>query len=363
MSIIKHKRGTSDPSTSDVAVGELAINTTDGGLFTQTDGGSVVEIGSGGGLSSDSNGNTLGGTNAGDAITTAANNVILGLDAGTDITSAGQCVFIGAESGKTVTINSANVGVGYRTLKSLNNTANEYVSRRNVAIGDQCLKSQTTADENVGVGGETLESITTGSKNTAIGSSAGNFMTTGNRNVFLGHNAAGTYGFNGSYNVCIGAQAALSQGLTGNNNILIGYQSVASATTISNEITLGNADITKFRIPGLDSFQIDDNGTIDLPGAIDENVVAITDGASVDLDPDNGTLQTWTLGANRTATESLTTGQSMLLVVTAGSYTLTFPTITWVGGSAPTLSTSKPTAIEIWKIGSTLYGANVGDLG
>ena len=44
MATIKHKRGTSDPSTSDVAVGELAINTTDGGLFTQTDGGSVVEL-------------------------------------------------------------------------------------------------------------------------------------------------------------------------------------------------------------------------------------------------------------------------------------------------------------------------------
>lgn len=46
---IKHKRGTSDPGSSDLVVGELAINTTDGGLFTKTDGGSVVEIGSGGG--------------------------------------------------------------------------------------------------------------------------------------------------------------------------------------------------------------------------------------------------------------------------------------------------------------------------
>ena len=45
MATIKHKRGTSNPGTSDVAVGELAINTTDGGLFTKTDGGSVVEIG------------------------------------------------------------------------------------------------------------------------------------------------------------------------------------------------------------------------------------------------------------------------------------------------------------------------------
>lgn len=42
---IKQKRGTSDPSASDLVVGELAINTTDGGVFTKTDGGSVVEVG------------------------------------------------------------------------------------------------------------------------------------------------------------------------------------------------------------------------------------------------------------------------------------------------------------------------------
>ena len=46
---IKQKRGTSDPGASDLVVGELAINTTDGGVFTKTDGGSVVEVGAGGG--------------------------------------------------------------------------------------------------------------------------------------------------------------------------------------------------------------------------------------------------------------------------------------------------------------------------
>ena len=46
---IKQKRGTTDPVASDLVVGELAINTTDGGVFTKTDGGTVVELGSGGG--------------------------------------------------------------------------------------------------------------------------------------------------------------------------------------------------------------------------------------------------------------------------------------------------------------------------
>ena len=103
-------------------------------------------------------------------------------------------------------------------------------------------------------------------------------------------------------------------------------------------------------------------GSVTFEDAINENVFAITDASSVALDPDNGMIQTWTLGANRTATDSLTAGQSVLLMITAGSYTLTWPTITWAGGSAPTLSTSSVTAIELWKVGTTLYGANVGDL-
>lgn len=47
---IRHKRGTSDPAAGNfTGTGELLVNTTDGGLFTLTDGNSVVEIGAGGG--------------------------------------------------------------------------------------------------------------------------------------------------------------------------------------------------------------------------------------------------------------------------------------------------------------------------
>lgn len=106
-------------------------------------------------------------------------------------------------------------------------------------------------------------------------------------------------------------------------------------------------------------------GSITFEDAINENVFAITDASSVALDPDNGMIQTWTLGANRTATDGLTAGQSMLLIVTASgsNYTLTWPTMTWKGGTAPTLGGATPTAIEFFKVGSTLYGATVGDLG
>tara|TARA_R100000353_G_scaffold3362_4_gene5209 strand:- start:1838 stop:2314 length:477 start_codon:yes stop_codon:yes gene_type:complete len=105
-------------------------------------------------------------------------------------------------------------------------------------------------------------------------------------------------------------------------------------------------------------------GSVVFEDAINENVFDITDDSSVALDPDNGMVQTWTLGANRIATDSLTTGQSMLLIVTASSsnYTLTWPTMKWRGGSAPTLGGANATAIELFKVGSQLYGATVGDL-
>ena len=47
----------------------------------------------------------------------------------------------------------------------------------------------------------------------------------------------------------------------GNYNICIGRDSAVSATDVSNEITLGNTSITKFRIPGLD-FSISADGTV-----------------------------------------------------------------------------------------------------
>ena len=101
-------------------------------------------------------------------------------------------------------------------------------------------------------------------------------------------------------------------------------------------------------------------GSVTFEDAINENVYECTGTA---LDPDNGTVQYKTLGANTTLTESLTAGQSMLLMVDDGSsYTVTWPTMTWVGGSAPTLATSGYSCIELWKIASTLYGASVGDV-
>lgn len=100
-------------------------------------------------------------------------------------------------------------------------------------------------------------------------------------------------------------------------------------------------------------------------GSYTEDVFTISDGASVDLNPANGTIQLWTLGANRSPTaSSFASGQSMSLMVDDGSaYTITWPSVTWKtdGGVAPTLQTTGYTIVQLWKVSTTLYGARVGD--
>lgn len=98
-----------------------------------------------------------------------------------------------------------------------------------------------------------------------------------------------------------------------------------------------------------------------------EEVFAITDGATVDLDPNNGSIQTWTLGASRTPGQAnWAAGQSITLLIDAGSaYAITWSTLAVVwktdGGVAPTLNTTGFTVIVLWKVSTTIYGARVGD--
>lgn len=108
-----------------------------------------------------------------------------------------------------------------------------------------------------------------------------------------------------------------------------------------------------------------------ITGAITEDVYTITDGAAFEIDPGNGSIQLITLGANRTPkATNFAAGESVTLMVADGTaYTLTWTDttfgtsgVTWVGGTAPTLATTGYSVIELWKVGSQVYGASVGDV-
>ena len=99
-------------------------------------------------------------------------------------------------------------------------------------------------------------------------------------------------------------------------------------------------------------------GGVTFEKAIEEQQYSLT---GTVIDPSNGTIQYKTLAANTTFTESLSDGEFVTLMIDDGSaYTVTWPTTTWVGGSAPTLETTGYNVIELWQVNGTLYGAFVG---
>ena len=93
-----------------------------------------------------------------------------------------------------------------------------------------------------------------------------------------------------------------------------------------------------------------------------ETTTTVSYAASIGLTYNNGSIQTITLTGNVTFTDSIADGESIVLMLNAGaSYTVTFPTLTWVtsgGNVAPTLTAND--TLVFWKIGSTLYGAYAG---
>jgi len=80
------------------------------------------------------------------------------------------------------------------------------------------------------------------------------------------------------------------------------------------------------------------------------------------IDPTNGGIQTITLAANTTFTETLSDGDYITLMISTPSFTVTWPVMKWVGGTAPTLGITDYNVIILWKVGGILYGAYTGEV-
>ena len=99
-----------------------------------------------------------------------------------------------------------------------------------------------------------------------------------------------------------------------------------------------------------------------------DTVHTITDGAAFAIDPGNGAVQTVTLGASRTPVlANFASGQTVILGINDGAgYSITWTSVapTWVrpggAGAAPTLHATNYTWVLIWKVGATVYAAEVG---
>jgi hypothetical protein len=164
--------------------------------------------------------------------------------------------------------------------------------------------------------------------------------------------------------------------ISADNNTLSG---IAASSFVVSDVS-GNIDgaaaqkaIPTGVVVGTTDTQTLENKTLTAPtvsnlvmdGYIREEVFAVS-GTTPALSPSNGTIQTWTLTGNSTPTQGTwTQGESMTLMINDGTaFTVTWTSIpvVWVGGTAPTLATTGFTVIELWEVGTTIYGALVGNV-
>jgi hypothetical protein len=137
-----------------------------------------------------------------------------------------------------------------------------------------------------------------------------------------------------------GVQTLTNKTITFTDNTLTGVASTSTSQTLTNKTI--------------------EAGT--LTNGYTEEVYALGTSGSIALNPVNGSIQTCALTGNPSFTDSLAAGQSIVLMLTNGSsYTVTWPTTTWVtssGNTAPTLTAAN--TLVFWKVSTTLYGAVVG---
>ena len=185
--------------------------------------------GGGGGLSSDSRDNTIGGTDAGTNLDLSTSNswetidnTLLGHDAGKAMTTGYRNTIVGSYAGSTVTTGYRNVYIGTETGGHNTSTG---TNNSNVAVGD--------------LAGYNLENA---ANNTLVGNNAGSVVTSGYNNLCIGSNSGGFSAPSGNIT-------------TGNNNICLGDNNInnfyCADTSISSSDSRDKTDVTSFTI-GLD---------------------------------------------------------------------------------------------------------------
>lgn len=156
-------------------------------------------------------------------------------------------------------------------------------------------------------------------------------------------------------------------GVTAGGTPMLKISDITGGTGIT--VTSGQVSVNPAVVTTLTGTQTLTNKTLNgavLNDGYTEGVFAVT-GTTPALSPANGSIQTWTLTGNSTPTAGTwNAGQSITLMVddgTAFTITWTSVAVTWVNnaGAAPTLATSGFTTIALWKVGSTIYGALVGN--
>lgn len=217
-------------------------------------------------LSSNPQGNTILGIDAGNSMTTQSNSTFIGNDAGSSMTNYSNSTAIGY---KAFSANGGgnSVAVGYRAGINYTGLWSTFIgydagfsasSNYVVAIGTNAMNSAAGGNGSIAVGYYSLKS-NTAAGTIGIGYQAGYLNTSGAQNTFIGYNAgfsSNTNGYNtvlgyqamydslGSYNTFIGVEAGKGYNTgtsTASSNIAIGYKAMMQRRGGSGEnVVIGN---------------------------------------------------------------------------------------------------------------------------
>jgi hypothetical protein len=222
-----------------------------------------------------------------ESITEGDYNIGLGRDTLKSLTSGSYNIAIGSFALQSITTSiTGTIAIGYEALKNATSGGSLAIGRQaliahtsgtyNLSIGDYSTIATTTGSYNVAMGRFSMRRNLTGSNNVAIGFEALSGTTNGtdridfntavgyqagytlynaanqlasSRNVFMGYQSGYTL-TTGKNNTLLGTNA----GYSGTNNLttaenvtLIGYNAQASASNATNEITLGDTNVTTLR--------------------------------------------------------------------------------------------------------------------
>ena len=161
-----------------------------------------------------------------------------------------------------------NTAIGDRAL-ALNQTG-----IKNTAIGSGVLASSVDVFQNTGVGFKALNQLTFGAQNLAVGGNTLGSLTNGFDHTGLGDEALR------SLQTGFGNTAGLGL-VSGDNNTLLGYATLPSDPNVSNEVTIGNDNVTQVRFSTPNALPVFPDNATALGGGLTPGMLYRTGG-----DPD-----------------------------------------------------------------------------
>lgn len=99
-------------------------------------------------------------------------------------------------------------------------------------------------------------------------------------------------------------------------------------------------------------------GNLEVTGRIvEDTIVNVALSGAYALGTGSAAMVFHTASGNVTYSDSIVEGQTITLMIDPDAYSVTWPTVKWVSGSAPVLDTGAHNIISLWKVNSILFGS------